>query len=216
MKTKATKKPTKTSQQGIDQQGIDQQGIEIIASFSRMMRTYVHRYQNALLMMVVWIVVCYGLMVNPWLQVRMIVTPSVPYHLVVVYPNVMPHLGEYALIDYQGATIGSHHRGEMPHMKRLIAQGGHLITVRSTQEDPLYAQPQPADLIQINTRQGVWQGVAKTHGRDGTPLTAIKPQIIPVGWYFVANDHPDSFDSRYAAYGLVASSQILGKVVPLW
>jgi conjugal transfer pilin signal peptidase TrbI len=163
-------------------------------------------------MMVVWIVVCYGLMVNPWLQVRMILTPSVPYHLVVVYPNVIPHLGEYALIDYQGATIGSHHRGEMPHMKRLIAQGGHLITVRSTQDDPRYAMPKPGHIIQVNE----WMGIAKPEGRDGTPLTAIKPQIIPVGRYFVANDHPDSFDSRYAAYGLVASSQILGKVVPLW
>jgi hypothetical protein len=41
-------------------------------------------------------------------------------------------------------------------------------------------------------------------------LTTI--EAIPHHHYFVAGDHPKSFDSRYAAFGLVANNDITHRV----
>lgn len=60
----------------------------------------------------------------------------------------------------------------------------------------------------------------------GKPLTAIVPldrpshsqpsKTIPEGYLFVAGDNPQSFDSRYAEFGLVPISKIWGKAVCTW
>ena len=58
-------------------------------------------------------------------------------------------------------------------------------------------------------------GRAKTRARDGRPLAAIAPGVIPPGHYFLHADHPDSHDSRYAEIGLVPRARILGRAVAL-
>ena len=58
-------------------------------------------------------------------------------------------------------------------------------------------------------------GRAKTHARDGRPLEAIAPGVIPPGHYFLHADHPDSHDSRYAGIGLVPAARILGRAAAL-
>ena len=59
-------------------------------------------------------------------------------------------------------------------------------------------------------------GVAKTHSRTGDPLVAIPDATIPFGYFYASADHPDSFDSRYAKPGLIATSAIRGRAILIW
>ncbi|OYV77812.1 MAG: conjugative transfer signal peptidase TraF, partial [Acidithiobacillus ferrivorans] len=59
-------------------------------------------------------------------------------------------------------------------------------------------------------------GVAKTHAYDNRPLAPITPMLIPPGYFYVQGTSPDSFDSRYAASGLVRTDQVIGRALPLF
>jgi len=65
----------------------------------------------------------------------------------------------------------------------------------------------PGDTIRVDGRNVFINdkliGQAKSATRRGFPLTVIEGGVIPLGYYFVAGVHPDSFDSRYGEIGLV-------------
>ena len=63
---------------------------------------------------------------------------------------------------------------------------------------------------------GVPVGVAKTHAHDRRPLAPIAPTVIPPGYFYAQGTSSDSFDSRYAASGLVRADQVIGRAVPLF
>ena len=50
---------------------------------------------------------------------------------------------------------------------------------------------------------------------NGSPFNGLS-DIIPEGYLFVAGDNPQSFDSRYAEFGLVPQSKIFGKALFTW
>jgi len=52
--------------------------------------------------------------------------------------------------------------------------------------------------------------------KEGKSLTPISVKRIPIGYVFVAGDHPRSFDSRYEEFGLVPIEKIWGKAVVTW
>jgi conjugal transfer pilin signal peptidase TrbI len=56
-------------------------------------------------------------------------------------------------------------------------------------------------------------GKAQPSNHQGEPLARTPAGIIPVGHYFVATPHPDSYDSRYQDIGLIRDDQIAGRVV---
>ena len=62
---------------------------------------------------------------------------------------------------------------------------------------------------------GIPAGRAKPHARDGRPLAAIAPGIIPTGHFYLHADHADSHDSRYAEIGLVPVARILGRAIAM-
>ena len=62
---------------------------------------------------------------------------------------------------------------------------------------------------------GVAAGRAKMHARDGRPLAAVAPGVIPAGHYYLFADHADSHDSRYAEIGLVSRERILGRAITM-
>ena len=62
---------------------------------------------------------------------------------------------------------------------------------------------------------GIPAGRAKPHARDGRPLAAIAPGIIPAGHFYLHADHADSHDSRYAEIGLVPVARILGRAIAM-
>lgn len=81
----------------------------------------------------------------------------------------------------------------------------------------------PGDVIQWDKDEvyvaGHRVGLAKRQNRFGDtmqPFNDGKDTIIPPNHYFVATDHPDSYDSRYADLGLVSGNQIAGEVVVAW
>ena len=78
----------------------------------------------------------------------------------------------------------------------------------------------PGDRVEVDGHRrvrvnGKVLGIAKTHARDGRPLAATKPTVIPPGRYYLHADHVDSHDSRYAEIGLVARERIHGRALAL-
>lgn len=78
----------------------------------------------------------------------------------------------------------------------------------------------PGDRVTVVDRQvfvnGIPVGFAKAHTFDGHSLDPIAETVIPPGYYYVQGTHPNSFDSRYRASGLVRANQVIGKVIPLF
>jgi len=78
----------------------------------------------------------------------------------------------------------------------------------------------PGDVVEVHGREvrinGTFVGTAKLMSFDGRPLQPIQPIVIPPGYFYAYGSDPDSFDSRYAASGLVRFDQLLGKVRAIW
>lgn len=53
-------------------------------------------------------------------------------------------------------------------------------------------------------------GRVKTHDRQGRPVEAGPTGVIPPGRLYVAGDHQDSLDSRYAVIGLIETRRVIG------
>ena len=77
----------------------------------------------------------------------------------------------------------------------------------------------PGDVIERRDGQvfvaGSPVGLLKTHDRSGRPVEPGPVGIIPTGKIYVAGDHKDSLDSRYAVIGLVDSRRIIGIGEPI-
>lgn len=77
----------------------------------------------------------------------------------------------------------------------------------------------PGDLVE---RRGdaMWVagkrvGAIKPTDSQGRPVQSGPVGVIPAGHYFLAGDHPDSLDSRYAALGWIPASRLIGKAEPI-
>jgi conjugal transfer pilin signal peptidase TrbI len=84
-------------------------------------------------------------------------------------------------------------------VKRVVGVGGDLITRRD-------------DTYLVNGRE---VGVARRHGQTGRVMELL---AVPAGGrvlesheLFVLGDHPFSFDSRYAAIGVIDRSKTIGR-----
>jgi len=172
-----------------------------------MMRSYFahirHRWYVYLVLTAIWMVALIRVLVSPtpWLPVLFNVTPSLPYWIVTIdYTNRYPQRGDYIVYSFEGDAVqqfpGIHHQ---PLFKQVAGLPGDVVTVIERH-------------VYVNGRD---VGLAKTHTITRLPLQPIAPTVIPPGFYYVAGQNPDSFDSRYAISGLVAQRQILGRVTPL-
>ena len=119
-------------------------------------------------------------------------TPSLPYRYYFTVKGLTPQLHD--LVSIQGHTT-VYHPQPLSYVKRLAGVSGERIT---TDHSNLYVN-------------GRLIGPLRTHTRGGQPLTPLKAQVIPSGYVFVSADHPHSFDSRYAEFGLVKLEHIQGK-----
>lgn len=75
----------------------------------------------------------------------------------------------------------------------------------------------PGDVVEFRGRDVLINGhfihTAKTMSLRGDKLDLLKngePFIINSGYYYVAGEHKDSFDSRYSVFGLIPHSAVLG------
>ena len=106
-----------------------------------------------------------------------------------------PKIGDRLLFEPPAAL-----NAQVPYLKTVRGLPG--MTVAVAEDGTVFLDGEPV-------------GRAKSHARDGRPLEAIAPGIIPPGRYFLHADHPDSHDSRYAEIGLVPRARILGRAVAL-
>lgn len=118
-------------------------------------------------------------------------TDSLPQRYFVQLPNIKPQKGDLTVV-YNGF-----YKGKI--IKRIIGVAGDQISTDGHGN------------IFIN-QQKIGRAHEHTNMQSGLTLTTIKPQIIPDGRVFLYSPHPRSFDSRYQEVGLVALSDLEGKV----
>lgn len=107
-----------------------------------------------------------------------------------------PKRGDLILFDPPASRLLTRHFGAalQPFGKRVVGVAGDLVTVQGRK-------------FFINGRA---VALAKPTSRWGEPLALGPTGTIPRGCYFVATDHKDSFDSRYAAIGWICAARVLG------
>ena len=112
-------------------------------------------------------------------NIRYNVTESVPYTLFLGHPIEKVERSSYV----------SFYRADnyLPLVKEIKGIPGDII---ETIEKDVYVN-------------GQYCGHAKPVSNSGKEYTAIESQIIPPGYIYVFSPHPNSFDSRYAEFGLV-------------
>ena len=59
-------------------------------------------------------------------------------------------------------------------------------------------------------------GVILKMSSSGKSYSPIQSGTIPEGYVYVCGSHPDSFDSRYAEFGLIRVENIREKLWPLF
>ena len=78
----------------------------------------------------------------------------------------------------------------------------------------------PGDILKIRNHtlyiNGISYGSIREKTRSGYPIEPINEGVISEGYVFVYAPHPDSYDSRYAEFGLISVSQLKEKLWPLF
>lgn len=123
-------------------------------------------------------------------------SPSLPYWAIWLDRKGVPRRGDLLLFVPPRSDLLIRHFGARPQPfgKRVLGVAGDRVTERSRM---FFVDGKPVAL-------------AKTTSRLGEPLALGPTGTIPQGCYFVATDHKDGFDSRYAAIGWICASQVLG------
>jgi conjugal transfer pilin signal peptidase TrbI len=153
---------------------------------------------------VIWALAGVRVFVDPAPRIPLLfnVTASLPYRVawLASVPPAGLQRGEFVLYRFEGSAIAQYPG---------LARQPFFKIVRGL----------PGDEVRVEGRNvfvgGERVGIAKTRTFDGRPLDPIAPGVIPPGTLFVQGLGPDSFDSRYAASGLVRHDQLLGRVIPL-
>lgn len=123
-------------------------------------------------------------------------SPSLPHWAIWLERGPVPRRGEIVLFDPPRSKLLEAHFGKdpAPFGKRVTGMPGDLVT-------------RQGDRFFVNGRLAA---VAKPRTRRGEPLALGPTGRIPAGCYFLATDHPDGFDSRYAAIGWICRDRLIG------
>lgn len=123
-------------------------------------------------------------------------SPSLPYWAIWLDRAGTPGRGDLIVFVPPRSALMTRHFGAnpMPFGKRVVGVAGDMVTEKDRM---FYVNGRPIAL-------------AKSVSRLGEPLALGPTGIIPAGCIFVATEHKDSFDSRYAAIGWICRPQILG------
>lgn len=147
----------------------------------------------------IWIL-CIGLflMASERFHIAINRTHSLPYKLFVIDKKSHPEkLGQYvAFLTDKKATGGF----ELMFVKQIACLPGQDISVNGQSvycDSTLIAQ-------------------AKLTSLKGEPLKTIAQQTVAPNHYFVKGTHPDSYDSRYESFGLIAQERFVGQAYPLF
>ena len=123
-------------------------------------------------------------------------SPSLPYWAIWLDRTGTPARGDLIVFMPPASPLLTRHFGikPLPFSKRVLGVAGDRIS----EQDGLFS---------VNGRP---VALAKPASRLGEPLALGPTGTIPQGCYFVATEHKDSFDSRYAAIGWICRERVLG------
>lgn len=129
------------------------------------------------------------------------VSPSLPYWAIWLDRSANPARGEIILFDPPPSDLLIKHFGPKPKPfgKRVVGIPGDRVT---EQARTYFVNGKPI-------------AKAKVQSLRGEPLALGPTGVVPEGCFFVATDHPDGFDSRYAVIGWICRSRILGVGRPI-
>ena len=142
-----------------------------------------------------------GVLLAVWMRSVLLITwnfsPSVPGHLFYVIRGGEIHRGNVIAYRWHG---DSHFPAGAIFLKFVGGVPGDVITVIN--RDYWVA--------------GHHVGLAKTQLKDGEKLLATPAGVVPAGHLFLYGTHKDSFDSRYAMYGLADIEAVIGQAHALF
>lgn len=123
-------------------------------------------------------------------------SPSLPYWAIWLDREGNPQRGDLILFDPPPSDLLTRHFGAKPQPfgKRVYGIGGDVVS-------------RSGRTFLVNGRA---VAAAKELSRFGEPLALGPTGTIPQGCYFVATEHKDGFDSRYAAIGWICRQRVLG------
>ncbi|OIQ99306.1 peptidase S26 [mine drainage metagenome] len=178
-----------------------QRALDNFADFLRHVR---RRWPLYLPVFALWGLAYVRLFIDPTPRLPLLFnwTPSLPYRVALLIPGAGElQRGDYVVFAFAGEAQAAYPglRGQ-PFFKIVRGLPGDAITVRGR-------------VVAINNET---VGLAKTHAYDNRPLAPIASMLIPPGYFYVQGTSPDSFDSRYAASGLVHTDQVIGRALPLF
>jgi conjugal transfer pilin signal peptidase TrbI len=145
-----------------------------------------------------WILTAGIYAASPWYELLVNRSDSLPHTLFLLDKTRVPRCGEYTAFDmprdarfYRGARMIKHIRG----------CAGDRISVK---DRAVFINDLPV-------------GVAMTRSSNGRyALNPIEPSVIPRDKVYLSATHPQSYDSRYASFGLRDASELLGSARPLY
>lgn len=143
--------------------------------------------------LVLWVMVGYLAITKTYL-LTINLTESLPGTVFLIDKRAFPHEGE--LLAFRWTNDWPYPRGSI-FVKQLAGMPGAVVT----SHDGRYFV------------DGKDLGVAKALSKSGVALKPGPVGIIPSGHYYVAADHPDSLDSRYALTGWVTDDQVIGQAI---
>jgi conjugative transfer signal peptidase TraF len=122
---------------------------------------------------------------------------SLPYKYFIVFKGIETFKNDFVSIKGHRPLYVE---GEIGFVKRLVGVSGDSIVVK---QNRCFVDHKFVGFIRKKTREG----------RDLRPINFKK---VPQGYVFVIGDSWDSYDSRYASFGLVKKEHVQGKAFPLW
>lgn len=135
---------------------------------------------------------------SPWYQIHLNATDSLPGRLYLVDTSDRTPV--------RGATIA------------MRWQGGYGYVAGATLLKRVYGLP--GDRITVQDR---WVGIegapiawALTTSPRGRPLPLVQPGKVPTGELFLATPSALGFDSRYASFGTIPQTQVLGRAYEIF
>lgn len=125
-------------------------------------------------------------------------TPSLPYHYYLLKKGDQQiHYGDFVAFKWHG---GMGYDAGVTMVKVATALPGDYVDRRG-QDFYLHGER-------------VAHAIAST--RTGKAINATEAGVVPANSLFVLASNPISIDSRYADFGLVRMSEVIGRAYPIW
>lgn len=120
-------------------------------------------------------------------------SPSLPHHLFRSKP-LQKNLSKGVFVKF------SHPASAIPLVKQIAGLPGDEVRILN-------------QCVYVND---IPSGELKTHSKSGKEFSPTPEGEIPAGQCFVSSPHPDSFDSRYAEFGLVQIDDLEEELCPIF